>query len=62
MLSLTRICIQEKTYPYTVCLAELSPDSREEGRKKYQLGLEMYKKHFIEHPDKIDNFLEMGSV
>lgn len=54
--------VQEKTYPYTVCLAELSPDSKEEGRKKYQLGLEMYRKHFIENPDKIDSFLEMGSV
>lgn len=54
--------VQEKTYPYTVCLAELSPDSREEGRKEYQLGLEMYRNHFIEHPDKIDSFLEMGSV
>jgi hypothetical protein len=54
--------VQEKTYPYTVCLAELSPDSREEGRKKYKFGLEMYKKHFIEHPDKIDSFLEMGMI
>jgi hypothetical protein len=54
--------VQEKTYPYTVCLAELSPDSLEEGRKKYQLGLEMYKNHFIDNPTKIDSYLEMGSV
>jgi hypothetical protein len=54
--------VQEKTYPYTVCLAELSSDSLEEGRRKYQLGLEMYKNHFIDNPDKIDSFLEMGSV
>jgi len=54
--------VQEKTYPYTVCLAEMSPDTYEEGQKKYQLGLEMYKQHFITNPDKIDSFIEMGSI
>jgi hypothetical protein len=54
--------VQEKTYPYTVCLAELCPDSYEQGQKKYQLGLEMYINHFIKNPKKIDSFLEMGSV
>jgi len=54
--------VQEKTYPYTVCLAELSPDTREIGQKKYQLGLEMYKKHFLDNPKGIDSFLEMGSI
>lgn len=54
--------VQEKTYPYTICLAELSPDTKEQGQKKYQQGLEMYREHFIKHPDKIDSFLEMGSI
>lgn len=54
--------VQEKTYPYTVCLAEMAPHSYEEGQKKYQLGLEMYMKHFIQNPKQIDSFLEMGSV
>lgn len=54
--------VQEKTYPYTVCLAELSPNTREEGQKEYQLGLEMYKEHFIKNPKGIDSFLEMGSI
>lgn len=54
--------VQEKTYPYTVCLAEMSPDSYEIGQKKYQLGLEMYSKHFLQNPKGIDSFLEMGSV
>ena len=54
--------VQEKTYPYTVCLAEMSPNTYEEGQKKYQMGLEMYKKHFIENPKGIDSFLEMGSI
>jgi len=54
--------VQEKTYPYTVCLAEMSPDTYEEGQKKYQLGLEMYKEHFIGKPKEIDNYLEMGSI
>jgi len=54
--------VQEKTYPYTVCLAEMSSDTKEVGQKKYQLGLELYKKHFIENPLGIDSFLEMGSI
>lgn len=54
--------VQEKTYPYTVCLAELSPDSKENGRIQYRQALNMYKLHFINNPKLIDNYLEMGSV
>lgn len=54
--------VQEKTYPYTVCLAELSGESRDEGTIKYRFGLEMYKKHFIENPKEIDSYFEIGSV
>jgi len=54
--------VQEKTYPYTVCLAEMSSDTKEAGQKKYQLGLEMYQQHFIGNPEGIDSFLEMGSI
>ena len=54
--------VQEKTFPYTVCLAELSPDSFEAGRIKYRQGLSMYKMHFLDNPKGIDKFLEMGSV
>jgi len=54
--------VQEKTYPYTVCLAELSPTTRQDGKVKYRYGLEMYKRHFIDNPKGIDSFLEMGSI
>lgn len=54
--------IQEKTYPYTVCLVEQSETSYQEGCKQYELGLEMYKKHFIENPGAIDDYLEIGMV
>lgn len=54
--------VQEKTYPYTVCLAELSPDSYEEGQIQYQDALDAYKLHFINNPKLIDSYLEMGSI
>jgi len=55
--------IQEKTYPYTVCLVEQSEDGYQEGCKEYELGLEMYRKHFIDgKPEDIDNYLEIGMV
>lgn len=54
--------VQEKTYPYTVCLAELSPDTYEEGKMQYQNALEQYKLHFINNPKLIDSYLEMGSI
>ncbi len=52
--------VQEKTYPYTVCLVEQSEESYIKGCEEYEFGLDMYKKHFIENPQGIDNFLEMG--
>ena len=54
--------IQEKTYPYTVCLVEQSETSYEEGVGMYELGLDMYRKHFIENPGGIDDYLEIGMV
>jgi len=54
--------VQEKTYPYTVCIAELSPDSYEIGKKKYEFGLEMYNKHFIKNPKEIDSYFESGTI
>lgn len=55
--------VQEKTYPYTVCIVEMSPDTYEEGRIKYQYGLDLYKNHFLSKSSKdIDSFLEIGSV
>lgn len=53
---------QEKTYPYTVCLAEMSPQTYEDGQVKYKRGLSMYKEHFIHNPKGIDDYLEIGSV
>jgi hypothetical protein len=54
--------VQEKTYPYTVCLVELSPPSKDEGRIKYQNGLRLYKTHFLDNPRSIDQYLETGSI
>lgn len=54
--------VQEKTYPHTVCLAELSGESRDEGTVKYQYGLEMYKNHFVNKKSEIDNYFEVGSI
>ena len=53
---------QEKTYPYTVSLAKLSPESRNEGRAEYENALGIYKHHFIDNPSLIDDFLEVGMV
>jgi len=55
--------VQEKKFPYTVCLIEQSAPSYDEGVKEYELGLEMYRKHFIDgNPADIDNYLEMGML
>jgi hypothetical protein len=53
---------QEKTYPYTVSLAQLSQGSYEEGQEQYKNALGIYKHHFINNYDKIDDFLEVGMV
>ena len=54
--------VQEKTYPYTVCLAQLSVPSRDAGIVKYTYGLNLYRKHFLENPLGIDKFLEVGQI
>jgi hypothetical protein len=54
--------VQQKHYPYTVCLAEVSETTFEEGRNKYMKALDEYKKHFMLNPGIIDKYLEMGSI
>ena len=54
--------VQEKTYPYTICLVEQSEDSYIKGCEEYEIGLDMYKRHFIENPGGIDQYLEMGII
>lgn len=55
---------QEKTYPFTFCLAELSPESYEIGREKYMFGLEMYKRFFKDgYANKeVASFYEVGTI
>jgi len=55
---------QEKTFPYTFCLAELSPESREIGTEKYKFGLDMYKRFFKNgHPMKnVESYFENGMI
>ena len=54
--------VQEKTYPYTVCMVEMSPPSTEIGTTKYNYGLKLYKDHFLGNPKGIDSFLEVGKI
>ena len=64
-ISLTKnfwFIVQEKTYPYTVCIAELSRPTKDEGVKKYMQALEMYHYHFIKNPKKINDYIEVGSI
>lgn len=55
--------VQEKTFPYTVCVAEMTQETYENGRIKYQQGLDLYKNLFLNKKDNdINSYLEMGSV
>jgi len=41
--------VQEKSFPYSIMIAELSDDVLEKGRAKYQRNLLAYKKYFIDN-------------
>lgn len=46
--------VQEKQFPYSIMIAELSEDVLEKGRAKYQRNLLAYKKFFIDNnPEEI---------
>jgi exodeoxyribonuclease VIII len=52
----------EKSYPYTIGLYELSEETIEQGREKYQYWLNEWKKYFIDKSLDIDTFCYMGTI
>lgn len=44
----------EKKYPYTVGVFELSEDTYQTGKEKYEYALEQFKHHFVKHEKEID--------
>jgi exodeoxyribonuclease VIII len=55
------ICI-EKKYPFSVGILELGEESYKAGKFKYLESLELYKYHFQQHPNKIDDYFIQGII
>lgn len=52
----------EKKYPFTIGLYELSEDLIDQGREKYRIWLNEWKKYFIDKELDIDTFCYMGTI
>jgi hypothetical protein len=52
----------EKSYPYTIGIYELSQDSIDRGRAKYEEALADYKHHFVDKNSDIEKFCYMGQI